>query len=149
MISWKLLGILGEKLKNDTTMYILFCILTFGHYKLHSLYIALHMKVALKSQYLFAVGAKPFPAIQNVQYKCYNCAFQIFHFVPVVYFYIDRYKQCTELPWIFLWIQCKLVNMLFLVLENTQFDIYLRFWLLYIQFDVIFTLLHLMMWKGA
>ena len=44
------------------------------------------LRAALKSQYVFVVGAKPLPANQNVKYKIFDCAFQIFDiFLPVVY----------------------------------------------------------------
>ena len=33
----------------------------------------------LKSEYLFVIGAKPFPANQNVKYECFHYAFNIFH----------------------------------------------------------------------
>ena len=49
---------------------ISYCILSFSS-------IALYMRIALKSQYLYVVGAKP--SNENVKYKCYHCAFQIFH----------------------------------------------------------------------
>ena len=39
----------------------------------------LHMNVALKSQYLFVVSARPFPTNQNVKYGYFCCAFQLFH----------------------------------------------------------------------
>ena len=45
----------------------------FGHCKLHFSSITLHMRVALKSQYLFVVDAKPFQANQNVKYEYYHC----------------------------------------------------------------------------
>ena len=61
-----IVGYLNEVLKNDIILYILFCILNLRHCKLHFMYITLHMRVALKSQYLFVAGAKPFPANQNV-----------------------------------------------------------------------------------
>ena len=48
------------------------------HCKLHFASLTLHVTVALKWQYLFAVGAKPFPANQNVKYECFHGAFQIF-----------------------------------------------------------------------
>ena len=47
--------------------------------------ITLHMRVALKLLYLFVVGAKPFPANQNVKYEC-------FHVFPVAYFH-DHYTD--------------------------------------------------------
>ena len=43
--------------------------------------ITLHVRVALKSQYLFVVGAKPFPANRNVKHERFHCAFKIFHIV--------------------------------------------------------------------
>ena len=36
------------------------------------------VRVALKSQYLFVVGGKPFLAKQNIKYVCFHCTFQIF-----------------------------------------------------------------------
>ena len=45
----------------------------------------LHVTVALNSQYMFVVGAKPFPANQTVKYECFHCDFQIVHILPVVY----------------------------------------------------------------
>ena len=42
------------------------------------------MRVAtLKSQYLLIVGTKLFTVNQNVEYKCFHCAFNIFHIFPV------------------------------------------------------------------
>ena len=41
--------------------------------------ITLHAKVALNSKYLFVIGAKPFPANQNVKYEHFSCTFQILH----------------------------------------------------------------------
>ena len=35
------------------------------------------MRVALNSQYLFVLGARPIPANQNVKYQYFHCAFQI------------------------------------------------------------------------
>ena len=49
------------------------------HCKLHSTAITLHMRLSLKSQYLFVVGAMPFPTNQNVKYEWFYCPFQIFH----------------------------------------------------------------------
>ena len=47
-------------------------------------------------QYLFVIGAKPFPANQNVKYECLHCAFQIYHiFAGSVY-------QFTTIPIILL-----------------------------------------------
>ena len=43
-----------------------------------------HVRFALKSEYLFVAGVKPFPANQIVKYECIHCAFQIFHILPVV-----------------------------------------------------------------
>ena len=47
--------------------------------------IALLLRLALKSQYFFVVGAEPFPAYQHVKHMCFDRAFQMFHILPVVY----------------------------------------------------------------
>ena len=66
--------ILGEQLK-ITHMYIILCtcIFNFGLCKLQFSSRTLHVRVALESQYLFVVVARPIPANQNVK------NFQIFH----------------------------------------------------------------------
>ena len=57
------------------------------------------MRVALKSQYLFVVGAKPFPANRKVKHERFHCAFKIFHifagsdapdlvWIATIFFYI-------------------------------------------------------------
>ena len=83
---WKLWEILGGVLKNTHFLYILLGIFNFGHYKLHISSITLHVRVELKSQYVFLVGAKPFPvSYQNVKYEYCHCALQIFRFETLVH----------------------------------------------------------------
>ena len=57
---------LRRSIKNDTFLWMLLGIFYFGHRKLHLSFITLYMRVALQSQYLFVVGAKPFSANPNV-----------------------------------------------------------------------------------
>ena len=53
---------------------------------------ALYIRVALKSQYLL-VGAKPFPANENVKYECFYCALKYSIFLPVArVLYSNRMK---------------------------------------------------------
>ena len=52
----------------------LYCVSLFFDTANCILSIAFHMSVALKSQYLFVVGTKPFPANQNVKYGCFHFA---------------------------------------------------------------------------
>ena len=58
---------------------ILLCMFNCRHCKLHFSSMKLHMAVAFKTCHLFVVGARPFPAKQNVKYECFHCAFQISH----------------------------------------------------------------------
>ena len=73
----KLLEILWEVSKHDKFLYILLTILNCGYCKLYCSSIKLYVSVALKSQYMFVIGAKPFPGTQNVINKCLHCALQI------------------------------------------------------------------------
>ena len=59
-----------RSIKKDTSLYIVVFIFNFGlHCKLYFSAITLHMRDALKSQYLFMVAVMPFPANQNVKYE--------------------------------------------------------------------------------
>ena len=68
-----------RSIRKFTFLCILLCIFNFGHCKLQFSSIILHVRNALKSQYLFVVSAKLFPASQSARYQCLRCAFQIFH----------------------------------------------------------------------
>ena len=71
-------------------------IFNFGHCKVHFMHITLRMRVSLKSQCLIVDGAKPFPANQNVKYKCYHCDLQIFHiFAGSIYVCLCVYVWMT------------------------------------------------------
>ena len=64
------------------------CSFNYGHCKLPFSSITLHVRAAFKPQYMFVVGAKSFPANQNVKYGCSNFSFRIFRIyiiLPVVY----------------------------------------------------------------
>ena len=65
----------------------IFCLayFNFGYCKLHFSSITLHVKAAWKSQYLFVVGAKSFPANWDIQCECFRCALQHSISLPVVY----------------------------------------------------------------
>ena len=61
-----IVGNFRRSIKNGTLPYILFCDFNFGHLKIAISYMRIHVWVAFKPQYLFVVGAAPFPATQNV-----------------------------------------------------------------------------------
>ena len=73
-----------QSIKNDTLLQILQSIFNFEHCKLHFSSITLHVRVAVRPQYLLVVAAKPSPTIQDIKYERFRCAFQIFHILPVV-----------------------------------------------------------------
>ena len=84
-IPWKLLKILSEVLRmtHSSTFYCLSLISDIANCITSSL--SLHVRDVLKSQYLFVVSVKPFPANQNVKFECFHCDFQIFPNVFRVY----------------------------------------------------------------
>ena len=83
---------------NDTFLYIVFCIYHFWDCKLHFSSMTLCTRVALKSRYLFVVGANQFLVNQNVKYKCFHCAFQIFQiFAGSVYTFVNGGWRCFKI----------------------------------------------------
>ena len=82
-ISWKFGGHFRRNIKNETFLYSVPFISDFENCIFSCT--TLHAWVALKTQYLFVVGAKAFPANQYFKYECLPCAFQLFHIFPVVY----------------------------------------------------------------
>ena len=71
-----------RSIKNDTLLYILLFILNLKKCKFQFSSITLHVRVALKE-------SVPFQANQNVKYKCFDLALQIFHNFWIVYVYIN------------------------------------------------------------
>ena len=71
------LGAMGNFMRSITKRHIpvhYIVYLSFLTLQIAFLSIAFHMRVALKSQYLFVVSTKPFPANQNVKYGCFHYA---------------------------------------------------------------------------
>ena len=64
--------------KIENFRWIPLCIFNFAHCKFYFSSLTLHAWGALKSQYLFVVGASPFPVNQNVNIEYSRCALQIF-----------------------------------------------------------------------
>ena len=74
MYTLELVGNFMQIIENDRSPWISLCNFDFGHCKLYFSLLALCMRNALKWQYLVVVGAKPFPANQNVKYGCFHWA---------------------------------------------------------------------------
>ena len=85
MDTWKLWDIIGEVLKYDVILFILLCIINFGHCKMDFMYITLHVWVVLKSQYSFVADDKQFSAnkISNTGVTIMLSSYSMF--LPVVY----------------------------------------------------------------
>ena len=74
MYTLDVVGNFMQSIENDRSPKIILCSFNFGHCKLYFSLITLCMWNALKWQYLVVVGAKPFPANQNIKYECFHWA---------------------------------------------------------------------------
>ena len=74
MYTLEVVGNFMRSIENDRSPYIILCSFNFGHCKLYFSLLTLCMSNALKWQYLVVVGAKPFPANQNVKYESFHWA---------------------------------------------------------------------------
>ena len=80
-------------IKNGTLPHILFCNFNFGNLKIATSYMRIHVPVALKSQYLFVVGAAPSPPTQNVIPLLLLCFPNVPSFTGIVLFVRMRARR--------------------------------------------------------